>query len=169
MFIKNYLSYLRILIGFLIIAWGESLIDNNYLYSGLIILAGLSDFFDGYFARKYNQSTQFGYFLDLVADKFFFATLLFFFFLHQTVSLPLILLLVMRDIIIMSIRFGGSHPLPSSAIFIGKARTCILFIGFLMYPISTPAMITILYTAAILGLLSIAIIAISSIKNYPKL
>lgn len=36
----------------------------------LFFLFGLTDFFDGYFARKYNQVTTIGSLLDHVADKF---------------------------------------------------------------------------------------------------
>lgn len=42
----------------------------NYALSILFLLFGLTDFFDGYLARKYNQVTSTGALLDHVADKF---------------------------------------------------------------------------------------------------
>jgi CDP-diacylglycerol--glycerol-3-phosphate 3-phosphatidyltransferase len=42
---------------------------NNYLLTGLFILAGLTDWFDGYLARRLDMQSDFGAFLDPVADK----------------------------------------------------------------------------------------------------
>jgi len=42
---------------------------NNYLVTIVYFLAGITDWFDGYLARKWNQQSKFGAFLDPVADK----------------------------------------------------------------------------------------------------
>ena len=45
-------------------------IGNNYFLALILFfLAGISDYFDGYFARRYNASSQLGEILDPIADK----------------------------------------------------------------------------------------------------
>ena len=43
---------------------------------GLYVLAALTDFFDGWAARKFNKISAFGTFLDPISDKIFVGTLL---------------------------------------------------------------------------------------------
>src|SRR5437763_16644620 len=42
---------------------------SNYLGLGIFFVAAITDYFDGYFARKYNKMTRLGALLDPIADK----------------------------------------------------------------------------------------------------
>ena len=50
--------------------------DKNLTAAIIFTLAALTDWFDGYFARRFNQTTRFGAFLDPVADKLMVTTAL---------------------------------------------------------------------------------------------
>ena len=43
--------------------------DGYFLALALFFLAGITDYFDGYFARKYHATSQLGEILDPIADK----------------------------------------------------------------------------------------------------
>ena len=69
--IPNILTVARIvLIPFLMISFFALPSPwNNWISFGIFWVASITDWFDGYLARKLNQSSPFGAFLDPVADK----------------------------------------------------------------------------------------------------
>ncbi len=72
--LPNFLSVSRILLVLPIIL----LFENGFYLASLIslIVASLTDYFDGFFARKKNQTSNIGALLDLLADKLFVSILL---------------------------------------------------------------------------------------------
>ena len=63
----NFITIARIFLAPIILVF---LIFGNYLVCVLLFfLAGLTDYFDGYFARKYNAASELGEILDPIADK----------------------------------------------------------------------------------------------------
>ncbi|TGK10022.1 CDP-diacylglycerol--glycerol-3-phosphate 3-phosphatidyltransferase [Leptospira fletcheri] len=82
--------------------------EQAYHIAALVLFAAASvtDFIDGYLARKWKQETEFGKFLDPLADKIIvvgcFTT---FIFLHEQIELWMVLLIVGRDMMITTLRF----------------------------------------------------------------
>ena len=72
-YLPNTLSLIRIILVPLIL-W--LLIQDLFVISAIIIsIVGLTDYFDGYLARKYNSESLVGFYLDAIADKILIITI----------------------------------------------------------------------------------------------
>ena len=68
--LPNSLTLFRIfLVPFLVVVLLTKFVGREWVGLGIFLLAAITDFFDGYFARKYNQITRMGALLDPIADK----------------------------------------------------------------------------------------------------
>lgn len=67
----------------------------------LFILAGLTDWFDGFLARRLSKESNFGKYFDPIADKILIASLYIFAFYHNWFNPLVIGLFIGRDIIII--------------------------------------------------------------------
>lgn len=75
--IPNFITLLRlVLIPLLVLVYYLPVPWSNVAATGIFVLAGVSDWLDGFLARRLGQQSAFGAFLDPVADKLMVATAL---------------------------------------------------------------------------------------------
>jgi CDP-diacylglycerol--glycerol-3-phosphate 3-phosphatidyltransferase len=75
--LANILTMIRILlIPVLVAVFYSPMAYANIITTGLFILASVTDWADGYLARRYGMSSRFGAFIDPVADKLMVASVL---------------------------------------------------------------------------------------------
>lgn len=133
----------------------------------IFVLAAVTDWFDGYLARKWNQTSAFGAFLDPVADKLMVAAALIVLVEFDRVSAVIALIIIGREIAISALRewmAGIGQGKGVAVAMIGKIKTAaqMIAIPFLLYyrpfgGIDAKTIGTLLiYIAAILTLLSMA-------------
>ncbi|HEX2122129.1 MAG TPA: CDP-diacylglycerol--glycerol-3-phosphate 3-phosphatidyltransferase [Thermoanaerobaculia bacterium] len=68
--LPNSLSLFRIfLVPFLVVVLLTKFDGREFVGLGIFLVAAVTDFFDGWFARRYNQTTRLGALLDPIADK----------------------------------------------------------------------------------------------------
>ena len=103
--LPNVLSFLRILLVLPIIFLLESKI--YILAAILFFISSITDFFDGFLARRYGVESEFGAFLDLIADKILvISVLVWLIFIFSNQALTIIsILIILREIIITSLRY----------------------------------------------------------------
>lgn len=100
---------------------------------GIYILACLTDFLDGYLARKYNQITDFGKFMDQIADKAITTSAMILVLLATKnvtatwLAVVIVLIVVLRDTVISGIRMvSATHNIVISADIFGKVKSFFL-------------------------------------------
>ena len=98
----------------------------------LLFVAGLTDFLDGYIARRFNQYSRLGELLDPLADRLYILATLIGLTAREIIPIYLIIILVGRDVIlglqIAWLKRKGFPPIP--VIFLGKAATMNLLYAF---------------------------------------
>ncbi len=175
--VPNSLTMLRIamiplFVGIFYLPNHIPLADKNFYATLIFGLAAVTDWLDGYWARKYNQMSAFGAFLDPVADKLMVAAALIVLVELDRIGAVIALIIIGREIAISALRewMAGSGERSGVAVaFIGKLKTtmqmiAILFllafdtkndvhlIGFSLYELGQWLMVV----AAILTLVSMA-------------
>lgn len=128
--IPNRLTIIRtILVPVFIIIYLTNAIPYNHLIAaGIFVAASLTDYFDGYIARKYNMITNFGKFLDPLADKLLVNSALLCFLVVPDNPVPfwVVFVIIMRDFIINGFRLVASdNNAVIAADYWGKIKTTV--------------------------------------------
>ncbi len=106
-------------------------VDLRYIISGVIfIIASLTDYLDGYVARKYNMVTDFGKMIDAIADKVLVNSVLILLsatgFVHPIITV----IIVGRDTITNAIKMAvGNKKAVVAASQMAKIKTMTLMVG----------------------------------------
>lgn len=99
---------------------------------GVLVLSGVSDYLDGYLARRLNQTSRLGEILDPVADRLYILSTVLGLAVRGTIPWWLALLLPARDLLLWALvpflRTRGYSALPVH--FLGKAATFNLLYAF---------------------------------------
>jgi len=125
--VPNVLTIFRILLTPLFILC----LFYNYPYARLwalviFVIASITDAFDGYYARKYNQVTRHGQFLDPLADKILVSSAFISFALLELVPFWMVSLIIFRDLFVTGLRMAmESKGLTMITSKIAKAKTTI--------------------------------------------
>lgn len=125
--IANKLTVLRmVMIPFVV---GFLLGGRNDVALGIFIVATLTDFLDGYLARRLNIISNFGKFMDPVADKLLVLSVLMCFVELGRLSSIVVIIIFSRELIISIFRaIAASERIVIAAGFLGKIKTTVQFV-----------------------------------------
>ena len=130
--IPNVLSIIRIIF---IIPFVFAVVDDDYTTAGIIlIISGISDFLDGYIARKYNQITRFGKMLDPTADKLTLMAVMVCVGIKFNKIFPFMIILITKEILMLiaGIILLRKKLTPPSAKWYGKLSTIVFYVSIII-------------------------------------
>lgn len=99
----------------------------------LFCVASFTDFLDGYVARKYNQVTDFGKFVDPLADKLLVSSALILLAEQGAIAGWMVCVILARELIITSLRVVAANKgRVLAATWTGKVKTCVQIGGIIV-------------------------------------
>lgn len=110
------------------------IVSLKYVVAGIIfIIASVTDFIDGYLARKNNQVTNTGKMLDAIADKILVDSVLIILSSQGFISVMIPVVIVLRDIFVDAIKMeAAGKGKVIAAINSGKIKTAALMVGIVL-------------------------------------
>ena len=143
--LPNKLTVLRVIMipFFVVMLMLDGGMNQTYRYiaAAIFILASLTDFLDGNIARKYNLVTNFGKFMDPLADKLLVCSALIC--LIELGQLPawMVLIIISREFIISGFRLVASdNGVVIAASYWGKWKTVFQMISVILLIVNVEAL-----------------------------
>ncbi len=144
---------------------------NGLLAAVIFVLAAVTDVFDGYLARRTQQTTRFGAFLDPVADKLIVAAALALIIERAgtwVVTVPA-LVIIAREITVSALRewmaeVGGSRAL--AVTFLAKLKTFVQMAAIIALLLHQPMLGLPVFTVGLVLLYVSAVLTVWSMLSY---
>ena len=145
--LPNKLTILRvIMIPFFVLALLYDGGENQtlrYVAAAIFIIASLTDMLDGKIARKYNLVTNFGKFMDPLADKLLVCSALICMIELRELPAWMVIIIISREFIISGFRLVASdNGVVIAASYWGKFKTTFQMIGVVLLIFNIPALST---------------------------
>lgn len=110
------------LVLFMLTGWGGT--ASRYLSAAIFIAASVTDWLDGYLARKHNLITNFGKFMDPLADKLLVCAAMICLVEAERLSAWIVIIIIAREFIISGFRLiAAENGIVIAANYWGKLKT----------------------------------------------
>ena len=112
---------------------------GNYIAVAIFIVASITDFLDGKIARKYNLVTNFGKFMDPLADKLLVCSALICLIQLELIPAWVVIIIIAREFIISGFRLVASdNGVVIAASYWGKFKTAFQMLTVIVLILNIP-------------------------------
>lgn len=136
----NKITMIRVILVpvFMVLFW----IDNtacHYAALGVFVLASITDAVDGHIARKYNQITTFGKFVDPLADKVLTTSAFLLLMYYDRMSVWALMIVLVREFMVSGVRLvaAGEGNVVAASMW-GKLKTVTQMIAIIVAMLLLP-------------------------------
>lgn len=165
--LPNKLTILRVImipffVAFLMLENGANT-TYRYIAAALFIIASLTDLLDGKIARKYNLVTNFGKFMDPLADKLLVSSAMICLIPMDKLPAWIVIVIISREFIISGFRLvAADNGIVIAASYWGKFKTTFQMIAVILMIFNIPA----LKTVTFIMLAAAVVLTIVSLVDY---
>ncbi|MBT8231570.1 MAG: hypothetical protein HKO66_00050 [Saprospiraceae bacterium] len=153
--LAQFISFLRWIFAPLTLLYLSDWDQKDMFLLIIIILAGITDFLDGYIARINKKTSYLGAIHDFTADKLFVLSALLVFSVAGKIPTWVTFIFLYREIVVMGMRIYTSYnKYEIKASILGKLKTAILFVGLMAMLINFEYFLWIIYVALALAVIS---------------
>lgn len=128
--LPNKLTVLRMALIPVFLVFMLTELPHNFLWAAIIFAAAsFTDYLDGHIARKYNLVTDFGKFMDPLADKLLVMSAMICFVQEDWASSVAVIVILAREFLVTSVRLiAAGHGKVIAADMLGKIKTVLQII-----------------------------------------